>query len=152
MVEELNDEDLLVASNTDEAGADTNATSRSGVGGGGASRFKLTMRYRQQEKELAKIERETLKLAKNLALTSDCLNEARDKETFYRREAEVLYRKAEKAKMQLEQERADKEIILRDIEKLKQMKEKLIESGKTSFKRRMTVPAHGEKASGSSRT
>ena len=127
--------------------------SSEGSNTGGASRFKLIMRYRQQEKELAKIEKESLKLAKNLALTSDCLNEAKDKEQFYKSEAEILYRKAEKAKIQLEQERADKEIILQDIDRLKKEKEKLVESGKASFKRRMTVPSTAsEKASGSSRS
>ena len=64
-----------------------------------SKRFKLIMRYKKQDKELKKIEAELVKLAKNLALTSDCLNEAREKEEFYKKETEVLTRKAAKARV-----------------------------------------------------
>ena len=39
-----------------------------------------------------------MKLAKNLALTADCLAEARDKEEFFKRETEVYLRKTTKAR------------------------------------------------------
>ena len=55
----------------------------SGKAGMGSTRFKMIMKFRTQAKELEKCEQEMLKLAKNLALTSDCLNEARDKEEFW---------------------------------------------------------------------
>ena len=44
-----------------------------------SQRFKLIMRYKTQAKELSKVETEMHKQAKNLALTSDCLNEARER-------------------------------------------------------------------------
>ena len=58
------------------------------------------------------------KLAKNLALTSDCLNEANERQEFYIKEAVVMTRKAEKARLQIEQEKADKEIIIEDLSRL----------------------------------
>ena len=61
-----------------------------------STRFKMIMRYKTQAKELDKIEAEMLKMARNLALTSDCLNEAREKEEFYKKETELLTRKATK--------------------------------------------------------
>ena len=64
-----------------------------------ATRFKLIMRFKTQEKELQKVEAELTKLAKNLALTADCLNEAQDKEAFYKKETEILIRKTSKAKL-----------------------------------------------------
>ena len=64
----------------------------------GSGRFKLIMRYKQLAKELEKLEVDMLKAAKNLALTSDCLNEAREREEFFIRETEALERKTAKAK------------------------------------------------------
>ena len=48
---------------------------------------------------MEKIEADLLKLAKNLALTSDCLNEANQRQVFLISETEVLTRKAEKARL-----------------------------------------------------
>ena len=79
------------------------------------------------------------RLAKNLALTSDCLNEANDRQVFLVRETATLTRKAEKARLQIEQEKLDKEIIVQDLNKLNQERDKLVASGKASFKRRMTT-------------
>ena len=106
--------------------------------GMGSTRFKLIMRYKQQANELAKVEAELHKLAKNLALTSDCLNESSERQEFFKTEAEVLTRKAEKTRLQIEQEKADKEIIIEDLNRLYKVKEKLAQSGKASFKRRVT--------------
>ena len=55
-----------------------------------SGRFKLMMKYKQLAKELEKLEADLHKAAKNLALTSDCLNEASEREDFFRSEAEVL--------------------------------------------------------------
>ena len=79
-----------------------------------------------------------LKLAKNLALTSDCLNEANQRQEFLISETEVLTRKADKARLQIEQEKVDKEIIIQDLNRVNQAKEKLVASGKASFKRRVS--------------
>ena len=68
-------------------------------GGMGSKRFKLIMRYKQQANELAKVEQEMHKLAKNLALTSDCLNEANERQVFLVSETATLIRKAEKARL-----------------------------------------------------
>ena len=72
------------------------------------------------------MEEELHKLAKSLALTTDCLNEALEREDFYKKETEVLRRKAVKAKLQLEQEKADKEIIMKDLDRVKKQRELLI--------------------------
>ena len=69
--------------------------------GMGSKRFKLIMRYRSVAKDLQTLEASMVKTAKNLALTSDCLNEAREKEEFYQRETEVMVRKTAKAKLSI---------------------------------------------------
>ena len=79
------------------------------------------------------------KLAKNLALTSDCLNEANERQVFLVSETATLIRKAEKARLQIEQEKVDKEIIVQDLNRLNQLRDKLVVSGKASFKRRVTT-------------
>ena len=81
-----------------ETAASATGTANSGKGMG-SKRFKLIMRYKQQASELEKIEADLLKLAKNLALTSDCLNEANQRQVFLISETEVLTRKAEKARL-----------------------------------------------------
>ena len=73
-----------------------NSTGQSSMG---SKRFKLIMRYRQQAAECQKVEAELHKLAKNLALTSDCLNETNERRTFLVKETQVLTRKAEKARL-----------------------------------------------------
>ena len=102
-----------------------------------AKRFKLIMKFRSLQKELNKVEDDVHQLAKNLALTSDCLNQAFERETFLKKETEVLTRKAAKAKTQLEQEKSDKEIILMDIERVKKQRELLIQQGKASYKKKV---------------
>ena len=111
----------------------------SSTGGMGSKRFKLIMRYKQQANELAKVEQDMHKLAKNLALTSDCLNEANERQVFLVSETATLIRKAEKARLQIEQEKVDKEIIVQDLNRLNQLRDKLVVSGKASFKRRVTT-------------
>ena len=72
---------------------------QAGTPGMGATRFKLIMRYRTHLKELERVEGDILKLAKNLAVTQDCLSEALDREDFYKKETVVMLRKTEKAKL-----------------------------------------------------
>ena len=73
--------------------------SNPGGGGMGSKRFKLIMRYKKLAKDCATIEADLFKMASSLALTADCLAEAKDKEEFYIKETPVLKRKAEKARL-----------------------------------------------------
>ena len=47
-------------------------------------------------------------------------------------------RKAAKARLQIDQEKDDREIIITDLTRLRKTREKLISAGKTSFKRSVT--------------
>ena len=55
----------------------------------------MMMKYRQLTKQLSETEENLKKFAKQLALTSDCLNHAKDKEEEFIRETKNYKRKIE---------------------------------------------------------
>ena len=77
------------------------------------------------------------KFAKQLAITSDCLNHTKDKEDEFITETKTYKRKTEFNQLQIEQELQDKQIIIDDLGKLHKIKEKLVMQGKSSYKHRV---------------
>ena len=95
------------------------------------------IKYRQLKKQVEETEVNLKKFAEQLAITSDCLNQAKDKEQEYITGTATFTRKAEFMQQQIEQERADKQIIIDDLGRMHKVKEKLVMSGKSSYKQRV---------------
>ena len=95
------------------------------------------MKHRQLSKQLAETEENLKKFAKQLALTSDCLNHAKDKEEEFITETKNYRRKIEYLTKQKDQELKDKQIIIDDLGHLHRVKEKLVMQGKSSYKSRV---------------
>jgi hypothetical protein len=110
-------------------------------------RFKKYIKYRQLEKELDKTEGELAAMAKNLAVAHDSFRSVQERQVFLNYQTQTLARKTEKAKLQIEQELKDKDIIMSELHSLYKVKEDLVSRGKNSYKRKVSGGSAGSKLS-----
>ena len=78
------------------------------------------VKYREIHSKLTDAERKLEAAALNLSVTIDCLAETNDSITNFKTENSTMQTKIEKMMVQVKQEMSDRQIIVDDLEKLKE--------------------------------